>query len=62
MGVSPITYLNRYRIKQAKRLLQAGDKNITEVAGAVGFSNNSYFARVFRSEVGMSPRAYRQDN
>ncbi|MBN1218032.1 MAG: substrate-binding domain-containing protein [Anaerolineae bacterium] len=62
MGVSPITYLNRYRIKQAKLLLQAGEKNITEVADAVGFSNNSYFARVFRREVGLSPRDYQREN
>ncbi len=61
IGVSPITYLNRCRIKQAKRLLEAGDKNITEVAQAVGFSDSSYFSRVFRSEVGVSPRQYRYE-
>jgi AraC-like DNA-binding protein len=26
---------------------------------AVGFSSSAYFARVFRQEVGVSPRAYR---
>ncbi len=60
VGVSPITYLNRYRIKQAKRLLQQEDRSITQVAGDVGFSNSSYFARVFRNEVGVSPRAYQR--
>ncbi len=60
VGVSPITYLNRYRIKQAKRLLRQEDRSITQVAGDVGFSNSSYFARVFRSEVGVSPRAYQR--
>jgi signal transduction histidine kinase/DNA-binding LacI/PurR family transcriptional regulator/AraC-like DNA-binding protein len=59
MGVSPITYLNRYRVKQAKRLLLAQDRSITQVAGDVGFSDSGYFARVFRNEVGVSPRAYR---
>jgi signal transduction histidine kinase/DNA-binding LacI/PurR family transcriptional regulator/AraC-like DNA-binding protein len=58
MGVSPITYLNRYRVKQAKRLLLAQDRSITQVARDVGFSDSSYFARVFRNEVGVSPRAY----
>jgi AraC-like DNA-binding protein/response regulator of citrate/malate metabolism len=60
VGVSPITYLNRYRIKQAKRLLQVETKTITEVADAVGFVNSSYFARVFQREVGVSPRLYRR--
>ena len=58
VGVTPIAYLNRYRVKQAKALLEAGDKSITEVAMEVGFSSGSYFARVFRQEVGVSPRAY----
>jgi signal transduction histidine kinase/DNA-binding LacI/PurR family transcriptional regulator/DNA-binding response OmpR family regulator len=58
VGVTPIAYLNRYRVKQAKALLEAGDKSITEVAMEVGFSSGGYFARVFRQEVGVSPRAY----
>jgi signal transduction histidine kinase/DNA-binding LacI/PurR family transcriptional regulator/DNA-binding response OmpR family regulator len=58
VGLTPIAYLNRYRVKQAKALLEAGDKSITEVAMEVGFSSGGYFARVFRQEVGVSPRAY----
>jgi len=57
-GLTPIKYLNRYRINQACALLAAGDKNITEVAHEVGFPDPSYFARVFREETGVSPRAY----
>jgi AraC-like DNA-binding protein len=60
VGLTPITYLNRYRVKQAKALLDIGKKGIAEVAVEVGFSNNSYFTRVFRDEVGVSPRAYVQ--
>ena len=59
-GVTPITYLNRYRVQQAKALLELEDRSITEVAREVGFSDSSYFARVFRREVGVSPSAYRQ--
>jgi len=51
-------YLNRYRLRRARALLEASDKSITEVALAVGFSSSSYFARVFREEMGVSPRAY----
>ncbi|MCJ7824945.1 MAG: DNA-binding response regulator, partial [Anaerolineales bacterium] len=58
MGLTPITYLNRYRIQQAKILLEGGDMGITEVAMAVGFSSGGYFTRVFRQEMGVSPREY----
>ncbi len=58
VGLTPITYLNRYRVKQAKALLEAGQKGITEIAVEVGFSSSSYFTRVFRDEVGVSPRDY----
>jgi AraC-like DNA-binding protein len=60
VGVSPITYLSRYRVMQAKRLLEAGDKSITEIAEAVGFSSSNYFADAFRREVGLSPRDYQR--
>jgi signal transduction histidine kinase/DNA-binding LacI/PurR family transcriptional regulator/DNA-binding response OmpR family regulator len=59
-GVTPIAYLNRFRIKQAKVLLDDGKITITEVAMAVGFSDSSYFGRVFRDEVGMSPGVYQR--
>ncbi|MGC8781609.1 MAG: helix-turn-helix domain-containing protein [Anaerolineae bacterium] len=59
-GVSPITYLSRYRVERAKRLLEAGDKTITEVAIATGFGSSSYFADAFRRETGMSPREYQR--
>jgi len=58
VSVTPMTYLNRYRIRQAKTLLENGDMGITEIAMAVGFSSGGYFTRVFRQEMGISPRAY----
>ena len=60
MGISPITYLNRCRVKKAKQLLESGEQNISEIAQAVGFSSSNYFTDAFRREMGMSPRDYRQ--
>jgi YesN/AraC family two-component response regulator len=60
VGVTPITYLNRYRVMQAKRMLDTNHKGITEIALEVGFSSHSYFSRVFREQVGVTPRAYLQ--
>jgi AraC-like DNA-binding protein len=59
-GVTPLTYLNRYRIQQAKGLLEQGQLSITEIMGSVGFSESSYFTRVFRREAGISPSAYKR--
>jgi YesN/AraC family two-component response regulator len=59
LGVTPVAYLNRYRVHQARRLLVDTDKSITEIALEVGFSDSGYFSRVFRREVGLSPEAYR---
>lgn len=60
LGVTPVAYLNRYRVHQARQLLTDTGKSITEIALEVGFSDSGYFSRVFRREVGKSPEAYRQ--
>jgi YesN/AraC family two-component response regulator len=60
VGMTFVAYLNRYRVNQAKQLLGESDKNVTEVAMAVGFSDSGYFSRVFRRQVGVSPDAYRR--
>ena len=60
LGVTPVAYLNRYRVHQARQLLTDTGKSVTEIALEVGFSDSGYFSRVFRREVGLSPEAYRQ--
>jgi YesN/AraC family two-component response regulator len=62
IGMTPIAYLNRYRIAQAKRLLKESDSTITQIALEVGFSDSGYFSRVFRRETGMSPEAFRRNS
>ncbi len=59
MGITPLEYLNRYRIKKAAELLESG-QNVTETTFAVGFSSVSYFSRLFEKEVGLSPSVYRR--
>jgi AraC-like DNA-binding protein len=59
-GVTPMVYLNRYRVNRAKALLADKDLSITEIALAVGFPDGAYFSHVFRREVGISPNAYRR--
>jgi len=59
-GVTPVTYLNRWRIKQARTLLETSSRSVTEVALATGFSSPAYFSRVFKAEMGLPPSAYRR--
>ncbi len=59
-GLSPVSYLNRYRIQKAKSLLKEGDRSVTEIMAAVGFSDSSHFTHVFRRETGVSPREYQR--
>jgi AraC-like DNA-binding protein len=60
LGITPITYINRFRVHQAQQLLLDTDRTVTEIALDVGFSDSGYFSRVFRREVGQSPSDYRQ--
>jgi signal transduction histidine kinase/AraC-like DNA-binding protein/DNA-binding LacI/PurR family transcriptional regulator/FixJ family two-component response regulator len=60
LGISPIVYLNRYRIRQAKWLLERGQLSVTQIALEVGFSSQSYFSRMFQREVGITPKAYQR--
>ncbi len=60
MGVTPIAYLNRYRISRARILLEAGQHSVTEIALDVGFTDLANFSRAFHREVGMTPNAYRR--
>jgi len=59
LGISPWDYLNRYRIYQAKESLRLTHKSIRQIGRQVGFSDLSYFSRVFRRITGMSPSEYR---
>lgn len=57
--ISPIEYLNYYRVHRATGLLDATTKTITEVAMDVGYTDPSYFSRVFKSFIRLSPSEYR---
>lgn len=60
LGTTPIKYLQRYRVHQAKKLLKESGLSVTEIALKVGFSDSGYFSRVFHRETGLSPEAFRR--
>lgn len=52
-------FVNRYRIEEAKRLLQENpDMRIEDVASGSGFSSREVFTRVFTKETGVTPREW----
>lgn len=58
MGKTPIQYLNYYRVECACELLSTSERTISEVAMSCGFSNISYFVRVFGAHKGTTPSLY----
>ena len=61
-GITFKEYLVRIRIKEACRLLEKPDISITEVAYLCGFSDASYFSKVFRRFAGVCPSEYAEDS
>jgi AraC-like DNA-binding protein len=59
-GVTPLEFLQRYRIDQAKMLLLKTEWSMPRIAEHVGFHFTPYFSRTFKKRVGISPLAYRK--
>lgn len=53
------TYLNEYRISRAKSLLLSGTQSIRQISFSCGYTDSTYFSRVFRRLTGMTPSEYR---
>ncbi|WP_314000002.1 response regulator transcription factor [uncultured Paenibacillus sp.] len=55
-----IEYLNSVRIAKASELLVKDNAYISEIGGMVGYSDHSYFCKVFKKITGLSPSQYRR--
>lgn len=60
MDTTPIAFLTRIRINEAKHLLEQADNSISEVARKTGFNDPHYFCTVFRKSTGESPSEYQK--
>jgi len=58
-GLTPLEYVHTLRLEEAKQLLETTDFAIDVVANEVGYEDGSFFRRLFRRKVGLSPHAYR---
>lgn len=55
------SYLTRFRMEEAKKLLAEPTVNVKNVGEAVGYSDSNYFAKVFKRYTGSSPTEYRTE-
>jgi len=60
-GQSPHQFVLRQRIERAQRLLAEGSMPLAHVAVESGFADQSHLTRAFKRQLGLTPRAYRQD-
>ena len=56
VGESPVDYRNALRLERARLLLENGDYNVSEAAEATGFSNLSFFIRLYKRKYGHTPK------
>lgn len=61
-GMKFVDFLNDYRVKKSKDLLIVTTLSMTDIAVRTGFDNQSYFSKVFKNCVGVSPKEFRKDN
>ena len=59
-GTTPARYLELVRMEQAIRLLEEGNRPVTAIADACGFSSEEQLRRAFNRKVGIGPAAYRE--
>lgn len=58
-GTTPHAYVLECRIQKARALLCTHGTSVAAVARAAGFTDQAYFARIFKRSTGMTPMQYR---
>ncbi len=59
-GLSPMEYVHTLRLEEAKQMLETGALPVEMVAMEVGYEDASFFGRLFRRKVGLTPAQYRK--
>lgn len=62
VGEAPMTYVTRWRMNVAARMLRASDLSVAEVATAVGYESVPSFSRIFKKTIGLPPALSRAAN
>ncbi|MBO3275440.1 GlxA family transcriptional regulator [Pseudomonas schmalbachii] len=59
-GMTPLDYIHTLRLEEAKQLLESGDLPVEAIALEIGYQDASFFSRLFRRKVGLTPAQYRR--
>ena len=59
-GLTPIAYVQRLRIEDAKRRLERTDAPVDEISWRAGYEDPAFFRRLFKRTTGLAPGAYRK--
>lgn len=59
LNTSFTDYLNKTRIEHSMEFMRTTDKSLLEIAGLVGFDDQSYFTKIFKKVTGTTPRQYK---
>ena len=59
-GLTPIAYVQRLRIEDAKRRLERTDASVDTISWKVGYEDSAFFRRLFKRTTGIAPGAYRK--
>jgi transcriptional regulator GlxA family with amidase domain len=59
-GLSPIAYVQRLRIEDAKRRLERTDASVDDISWQVGYEEPAFFRRLFKRVTGLAPGGYRR--
>lgn len=57
-GKPVFTYLFHYRMEEARKMLESGSHNVSEVAPLVGYSSASHFITAFKRKYGVTPKQF----
>ena len=56
---TPLEYLQRFRIENAKKMLENKNYGFEQIAVKCGYEDMNFFSKVFKRHAGMTPRAYK---
>ena len=59
-GITPLGYLQKLRVEDAKQLLEQGTHSFSEITYQVGYEDISFFRKIFTRITGLRPREYQQ--
>lgn len=60
--LSPIEYVNQYRLTQAAQLLRTTAQSVSDICYLTGFNSSSYFTKKFKDYFKMTPKDYRSQH